>query len=211
MNIFTWKTLRFLIIGGIIVGNIWLLYWVMPSIGCFQLAGYKAPLAGDTWFSLVSFINGKCTNIFALNNVRIGWSVMQEFWPLILFGAMMGYPIGEIVYWYCSVEDLQEVAKQKDGLMSLDFFIKESKVKSMLKEAMDRTTALPKLQEEVKTLRKDLYETRYSASEQKKSYDTALRKVKSPENELVKAKAKIRRLKKKQPPEKRVDAEQWPE
>ena len=208
MNIFTWKTLRFLIIGGIIAGNIWLLYLVMPSIGCFHLAGYNA-LTSDISFSLVSLNNGKCTNIFALNNVRMGWSVMQEFWPLILFGAMIGYPIGEIVRWHFSVEDLLEIAKNKEGLMTIDLFIKESKVKNMLKEAMDRTTALPKLQEDIKILRKDLSETKYLADEQKKKYEAALRKTKSIENELLKARAQIRRLKKKQASEKQVDAELW--
>ena len=209
MNIFTWKTLRFLIIGGIIAGNIWLLYWVMPSIGCFHLAGSNA-LTSDIKFSLVSLNNGKCTNIFALNNVRMGWSVMQKFWPLILFGAMIGYPVGEIVRWHFSVEDLLEIAKNKEGLMTIDLFIKESKVKNMLKEAMDRTTALPKLQEDIKILRKDLSETKYLADEQKKKYETALRKTKSIENELLKARAQIRRLKKKQASEKQVDAELWP-
>jgi len=48
---------------------------------------------------------------------------------------------------------------------------------------------------------------RASKGKQKKNYEAALRKAKSLENELVKARAKIRRLKKKQPPEKRVDAE----
>jgi len=209
MNIFTWKSLRFLIIGGIIAGNIWLLYWVMPSIGCFHLAGYNA-LTGDTRFSLVSLNNGECINIFALKSVRTGWAVFQEFWPLILFGAMIGYPIGEIVRWHFSVEDLLEIAKNKEGLMTIDLFIKESKVKNMLKEAMDRTTALPKLQEDIKILRKDLSETKCAAGEQKKKYETALCKTKSIENELLKARAQIRRLKKKRASEKQVDAELWP-
>jgi hypothetical protein len=206
MTLFKWKTLRLLIIGGIIVGNIWLLYWVMPSIGCFHLAGYNMSVE-DTRFSLVSFINGECTNIFSLNDVTMGWSIFRELWPLILLGAMIGYPIGELVRWYCSVEDLIEIAKRKEGMLSLDLFVKESKVKSLLKEAMDRTTELPQLKEEVKTLRMELYKARSSKGEQKKSYEAALRKAKSLENELVKARAKIRRLKKKPSPGKWVDAE----
>jgi len=74
---------------------------------------------------------------------------------------------------------------------------------------MDRTTALPKLQEDIKILRKDLSETKYLADEQKKKYEAALRKTKSIENELLKARAQIRRLKKKQASEKQVDAELW--
>ena len=52
---------------------------------------------------------------------------------------------------------------------------------------------------------------RCSAGEQKKSYETVLRKAKSLENELIKARANIRRLKKKQAPGKPVDEESWPE
>jgi hypothetical protein len=210
MNIFKWKTLRLLIIAGIIGCNIWLLYWVLPSTGCFHLAGYNT-LVGNVRFALVTFSNDKWTNIFSLNDVTIEWSIFRELWPLILLGAIIGYPIGSFVTWYCSVEDLIEIAKRKEGMLSLDLFVKESKVKSLFKEAMDRTAELPQLKEEVKTLRIELYKARSSKGEQKKNYEAALRKAKSLENELVKAKAKIRRLKKKQPPEKRVDAEPWPE
>jgi len=210
MNFFKWKTLRLLIIAGIIGGNIWLLYWVLPSTGCFHLAGYNT-LVGDTRFALVTFSNDKWTNIFSLNDVKMGWPIFRELWPLILLGAIIGYPIGSLVTWYCSVEDLIEIAKRKEGMLSLDLFVKESKVKSLLQEAMDRTTELPQLKEEVKTLRIELYKARSSKGEQKKSYESALRKVKSLEKELVKAKGKIRRLKKKQLPGKRVDAEPWSE
>jgi biopolymer transport protein ExbB/TolQ len=126
---------------------------------------------------------------------------------LILLGVIIGYLIGSLVMWYCSVEDLIEIAKRKEGMLSLDLFVKESKVKSLFKEAMERTTELPKLKEEVKTLRIELYKARSSKGEQKMSYEAALRKTKSLENELVKAKAKIRRLKKKQSPGKWTDAE----
>ena len=151
--------------------------------------------------------NDKWTNIFSLNDVTIGWSIFRELWPLILLGAIIGYPIGSFVTWYCSVEDLIEIAKRKEGMLSLDLFVKESKVKSLFKEAMDRTTELPKLKEEVKTLRIELYKARSSNGEQKMSYEAALRKTKSLENEPVKARAKIRRLKKKQSPGKWIDAE----
>jgi hypothetical protein len=206
MTLFKWKTLRLLIIAGIIGCNIWLLYWVLPSTGCFHLAGYNT-LVGDVRFALVTFSNDKWTNIFSLNDVTIGWSIFRELWPLILLGAIIGYPIGSFVTWYCSVEDLIEIAKRKEGMLSLDLFVKESKVKSLFKEAMDRTTELPKLKEEVKTLRIELYKARSSKGEQKKSYEAALRKAKSLEKELHNAKAKIRRLKKKQSPGKWVDAE----
>ena len=206
MTFFSWRTFRLLIIGAILVGNIWFFYRVMPSLGCFHLAGYNMPV-GDTRFSLVSFINGECTNVFSLHGVTMGWPVIKELWPLVLLGAMIGYPIGELVRWNFSVEDLLEIAKEREGLMSIELFVRESKVKSMLNEAMARTAELPQLQEEVKKLRSELYETKYSAGEQKKSYDDVLRKAKSLENELVKARASIRRLKKKQPPVKWVDAE----
>ncbi len=206
MTLFKWKTLRLLIIAGIIGCNIWLLYWVLPSTGCFHLAGYNT-LVGDVRFALVTFSNDKWTNIFSLNDVKMGWLIFRELWPLILLGAIIGYPIGSFVTWYCSVEDLIEIAKRKEGMLSLDLFVKESKVKSLFKEAMDRTTELPKLKEEVKTLRIELYKARSSKGEQKMSYEAALRKTKSLENELVKAKAKIRRLKKKQSPGKWIDAE----
>ena len=206
MTLFKWKTIRLLIIAGIIGGNIWLLYWVLPSTGWFHLAGYNT-LVGDTRFALVTFNNDKWTNIFSLNDVKIGWPIFRELWPLILLGAIIGYPIGSLVMWYCSVEDLIEIAKRKEGMLSLDLFVKESKVKSLFKEAMDRTAELPKLKEEVKALRIELYKARSSKGEQKKNYEAALRKAKSLENELVKARAKIRRLKKKQSPGKWVDAE----
>ena len=168
MTLFKWKTLRLLIIVGIIGSNIWLLYWVLPSTGCFHLTGYNT-LVGDTRFALVTFSNNKWTNIFSLNDVKLGWPIFRELWPLILLGAIIGYPIGSFVTWYCSVEDLIEIAKRKEGMLSLDLFVKESKVKSLFKEAMDRTVELPKLKEEVKKLRIELYQARSSKGEQKKS------------------------------------------
>jgi len=186
-----------LIIAGIIGCNIWLLSWVLPSTGYLHLAGYNT-LVGDTRFALVTFSNDKWTNIFSLNELKMGWPIFRELWPLILLGTIIGYPIGSLVTWYCSVEDLIEIAKRKEGMLSLDLFVKASKVKSLFKE-------------EVKTLRMELYNARASKGKQKKNYEAVLRKVKSLENELVKARAKIQRLKKKQPPEKRVDEEPWPE
>ena len=105
-----------------------------------------------------------------MSRVTAGWSIIKELWPLILFGAMIGYPIGEVVRWCFSIEQLLEIAEEKKGLLSLDLFIRESKIKSMLKEAMARTVELPQLQEEVKQLRAELYDTRCSAGEQKKSF-----------------------------------------
>lgn len=195
-NVLTWKTLRLLIIGSIIVGNIWLFYWVMPSMGCFRLAGHNTLVDGTT-FSLVYFVDGEYTSIFSLNSVRIGWSIVKDVWPMILFGAMIGYPVGEFVKWRCSLETISDIMQEKKGMFSLEMFIREAKVRSMVEKANARTEALPKVQERVKEQQAELFQLKTMTAERKKDHVEALRKVKTLENELHKSRAQIRRLKKK--------------
>ena len=206
MTFFSWRTFRLLIIGAILIGNFWLFYWVMPSHGCFHLAGYNTTV-GDAQFSLVSFINGKCTNIFSLYDVTMGWPVIKELWPLILLGIMVGYPVGEFVKWRSSLEAIDECMQRKEGILSLALFGREAKISRMVEEANARTAALPQLQKKVKEQRVELYELKTLISEQQQDCETATRKVVILEKELTKARAQLRRLKKKIRSEKIVDEE----
>ena len=120
---------------------------------------------------------------------------------------MIGYPLGELGRWLLITEQVSDKDIEKKNALSLEMFVRESRAKSMMREAMERTAELPQLREEVKLLRRKIFCMNIPAVEQKLSYEEVRRKAESLEKELFKARAKIRRqTTKKRIPDKSVDA-----
>lgn len=210
MILFKWKTVRVVVIGGIVAGCVWL-SWVMPTLGFFHIAGSERPVTEDG-VSLVYFKAGKSTGAHSLGRVLLGWSMVKEAWPLVLFGVVIGYPLGELVRRQFAVEQLAEATMKKRRALSLEALAKEHKAENMLQEARALTAELPQLREEVKQAQHKIFNMNLAAGEQKRNYEVLARKAESLERELFKAKAKMRRLAaKKKPSGKSVNETPWPQ
>jgi hypothetical protein len=210
MIICKWKTVRFIAIAGIVAGYIWL-SWMVPTLGFFRIAASEPPVTEDG-VSIVYFKDGKSNKAYSLSRVTLGWPVVKEAWPLVLFGLVIGYPLGELIRQQFAVEQLSEATLKKKRALSLEALAKEHKAERMLQEAREITAELPQLREEVKQARRRIYNMNLSAGEQERNYEAMERKVESLERELFKARAKMRRLAtKKISPGKSVGETPWPQ
>lgn len=192
MIIHYWKLYRWVIILGMITCFIWLVYWV-PALGFFSVSFSEPPLT-ENGALLVFFKEGVRTSEYSLTSYTMGWGVVKEIWPLILFGVMLGYPFGEYIVWRIGVQTLYGKALKNHDRLSRELAFRELKIGANIKKNFDQLAELSKVKNEVKLLQKKLYETRYLAGEQKKSYKALQRKNQFLEKELLGTKAKIRRL-----------------
>jgi len=207
---FKWKTVRLIAIAGIVAGYIWL-SWLMPTLGLFRIAASEPPVTEDR-VSIVYFKDGKNNNAYSLSRVTLGWPVVKEAWPLVLFGLVIGYPLGELVRRQFAIEQLAETTLKKKRALSLEALAKEHKAERMLQEAKELTAELPQLREEMKQARRRIFNMNLSADEQNRNFEAMERKAESLERELFKARAKMRRLAtKKISPGKSVDETPWPQ
>jgi hypothetical protein len=193
-----------MVIAGIVAGYIWL-SWMVPTLGFFRIAASEPPVTEDG-VSIVYFKDRKSNKAYSLSRVTLGWPVVKEAWPLVLFGLVIGYPLGELIRQQFAVEQLSEATLKKKRALSLEALAKEHKAERMLQEARELTTELPQLREEVKQARHRICNMKLSADEQNRNYEAMERKTESLERELFKARAKMRRLAtKKISPRKSVD------
>jgi len=199
-----------MVICGIVAGYIWL-SWLMPTLGLFRIAASESPITDDG-ISIVYFKDGKSNNAYSLSRVTLGWPVVKDAWPLVLFGLVIGYTLGEFVRRQFAVEQLSEATLKKKRALSLEALAKEHKAEMMLQEARELTAELPQLREEVKQARRRIFNMNLSADEQNRNFEAMERKVESLERELFKARAKMRRqATKKIFPGKSVDETSWPQ
>jgi len=131
-----WKTYRLAIIVGMIACFLWLFYRVIPSSGFFRLSVFGAPFV-ENGASIVFFKEGKNINAYSLSSYTLGWLVIKDTWPLILFGILLGYPLGEYVSGkaYGNYEKLLH-----------DLSFREDKVKRMTEAAEEQFSKFEDLQ-----------------------------------------------------------------
>jgi len=196
-----WKTYRLAIIVGMIACFLWLFYRVIPSSGFFRLSVFGAPFV-ENGASIVFVKEGKNINAYSLSSYTLGWLVIKDTWPLILFGILLGYPLGEYVSGkaYGDYEALLRALVRR-----------EEKAKRMMEEARGKSSELENLQYTIQVLQAKLYHAEEAAEERRIREIAFRRKYRSLENDLHKARANTRRQKKKKSPGKWIDAEPWPE
>jgi len=195
-----WKTYRLVIIGGMIVCFLWFFYWMIPTSGFFRLSMFGAPFV-ENGASIVFFKEGKNINAYSLKSYTLGWLVIKDTWPLILFGILLGYPLGE----YVSCKAYGDYEK-----LLYDLSVREDKAKRMMEKAEEQSSELDRWQYTIRVLQKKLYYAENRAEEQKMRHIALKRKYKSLENDLHKARAKMRRLKSsKQSYQKPIEEEWW--
>jgi hypothetical protein len=190
------KTIRILVAITIIAGFIRLFFWVLPTLGIFQFEPDGSPLPVNG-ASLVIFKNGKSIDAISLTMLKTGWSVVGEGWPLVILGVMVGYPIGELARRQFAIDKASKEAIDKCRSLTLDAFVKEQRAKGFLEEANAIHIELPQLRKEAKLARGKIFNMSLSAKDLQGRYEELRQKAESLERELVKAKAKIRRLERK--------------
>jgi len=191
------KIFRIIVATSIVAGFISLTWLAVLPFGIFQLSldGQPSPSSG---FSLVLSIDGQKESSHPLSMIEIGWEGILTAWPYVfiglLFGVMVGYPLGELTGRRLAIDKASKEALRKSSALTLDAFIGESHAKNIVKEIKSLFIDLPKLQKEVVAAREKILTMSLSASEQNQNYEALQKKAESLEKELLKARAKIRRL-----------------
>jgi uncharacterized membrane-anchored protein YhcB (DUF1043 family) len=191
------KIFRIIVATSIVAGFISLTWLAVLPFGIFQLSfdGQPSPSSG---FSLVLSIDGHKESSYPLSMIEIGWEGILTAWPYVfiglLFGVMVGYPLGELAGRRFFTEKTSKEALRMSSALTLDSFIGESHAKNIVKEIKSLFTDLPKLQKEVVAAREKILTMNLSATENTRNYEALRQKAESIEKELIKARAKIRRL-----------------
>jgi uncharacterized membrane-anchored protein YhcB (DUF1043 family) len=191
------KIFRIIVATSIVAGFIWLTWLVVLPFGIIQFSsdGQPNPASG---FSLVLSLEGHKVSSYPLTMIEIGWAGILTAWPYVfiglLFGVMVGYPLGELVRRRFVIDKASKEALRKSSALTLDSFIGESHAKNIVKEIKSLFTDLPQLQKEVVAARKKILTMNLSATENTRNYEALRQKAESIEKELIKARAKIRRL-----------------
>lgn len=130
--------------------------------------------------------------------IEIGWSGIWVAWHYVvfglLFGVVIGWPLSELAGRQSAIEEASKKAKIEYQRYKMDLIEKECRAVEMIRNAYAFKIESQKLKEEVKRMRGEIFVRRQSAKEQIQDNEELLRNAISVEKELVKAKAKIRRL-----------------
>jgi hypothetical protein len=187
------KIIRMIAITGCLAVVIWLCFWVVPTVGIFVSAP-SDPLIPENGFALLFFEPGQETEIFSLRMVKTGWSAVVQGWPLIIIGTMIGYPFGELARRKFAVDKTSKEAIQQSREYANDAFAKELNAARMLKEAHALHAELPRLREELAKARNRIKTMTFYEEDMLQNFADLRRRKESIEKELIKARAKIKRL-----------------
>ena len=189
---------------------IWLSFWVVPTLGIFRSAPSDPPLPKNG-YALVFFKEGKGNDALPLTMVETGWSAVIEGWPFILIGIVVGFPLGELARRTFAIDEASEEAIRKSEHLVIKAGVEKLKAESMKREVENLFYELPRLKNELAEAQKKIFHKNMAAHEQSQRYEELRRKADSCEKELIKARAKIRRLGEKADRRigKSVDAEKW--
>ncbi len=130
--------------------------------------------------------------------IEIGWSGIWVAWHYVvfglLFGVVIGWPLSELAGRQSAIKEASEKVRTKNQRVKMDLILKEFRAERMIGDANAFKIESQKLKGEVKRMQGEIFVMRQSAKGQIQDNEELLRNAISAEKELVKAKAKIRRL-----------------
>ena len=198
----------------ILAGFVWLNWWAVPSIGLFHMA-MSDPSLPDNGYALIFFRDGKCIDATALSMLRTGWATIWHLWPFFIAGlftgVMIGYPLGELARQEFAVDQASDEAIRLSEKLLVESRERDFSAEIKLEKARDLNTKTRALQEKIYREKQEIWQMKETAETELEAAQGFRQRAASLEKELHKARAHIRRLKKKQSPGKWVDAEPWPE
>jgi signal transduction histidine kinase len=189
--------IRFFAAASVIAGFIFLFWETILPFGIFQISS-GGPSSTSTLISLVLSAGQQDEMIFPIRMLKIGWAGIWAAWQYValglLFGVIVCWPLSELAGRQSAIKKASEKAKIEYQRYKMDLIEKECRAVGMIRNAYAFKTESHRLKEEVKRVRGELFVMKQSAREQAQNNEDLRQKAASAEKELVKAKAKIRRL-----------------
>ena len=189
--------IRFFAAASVIAGFIFLFWGTILPFGIFQISS-GGPSSTSTLISLVLSAGQQDEMIFPIGMLKIGWAGIWAAWQYValglLFGVMVCWPLSELAGRQSAIKKASEEAKIEYQKYKIDLIERECRAVGMIRNAYAFKTKSHQLKEEVKRVRGELFVMKQSASEQAQINEDLRQKAASAEKELMKAKAKIRRL-----------------
>ena len=181
----------------IVAGLLFLFLGTVLPFGIFEILPAD-PSSSSTLITIVVYAGQQDEKIFPIRMIKIGWSGIWMAWQYVVFGlltgVLIGWPLGEIAGRQAAFKKALAQVKSANLRAKIDLVLRECRVKGMIRDAHAVETESQQLKKEVKRMRGEIFIMNQSAREQIQNNEELQRKAASAEKELVKAKAKIRRL-----------------
>jgi hypothetical protein len=188
---------RFIIAIGIIGAFVWLHWWVVPPIGLFHMSLSDPPLP-ENGYALVFFQEGKSINAATLSMLKTGWSAIWPTWPFamtgLLFGLMIGYPLGELARRKLAIEQASEEAIQLNEELFMAAQERDCNTEKTLEKMQIINTETRSMQEDISQEKQEIFVMKVTAEAELEAAAGFRKQTVSLRKELNKARAKIRRL-----------------
>ncbi len=194
------KFVRIIFAAGIITGLVWLNWWVVPTLGIFTMTLDDPPLP-ENGYAIVQFNDGKGTEACVLTMLKSGWSIIGEIWPFalacLLSGLAIGYPLGELARRKLAIDNASEEAITLSKEVLQEAHQRELYAENTLNKARDIHEKTKHLKAKLKLDEQEVYRMKVDADIKLEAAQLFRQRADSIQEELDKAKAKIRRLSKK--------------
>ncbi len=194
------KRVRLIIATGIIGTFTWLNWWIIPPMGLFHMSLSDLPLP-ENGYALVFFQEGKSINAATLNMLKTGWSIIWFTWPFamtgLLFGMIIGYPLGELARKKLAIEQASEEAIHLNEELFMAAQEREAFTEKTLKKMHIINAETRRMQEEISQKEQNIFTMKVTAEAELEAAAGFRKRAVSLRKELNKARAKIRRLEKK--------------
>ncbi|MDY0040909.1 MAG: hypothetical protein RBS57_11415 [Desulforhabdus sp.] len=192
--------MRIIVGVGIITGLIWLNWWVVPTLGIFTMTLHDPPLP-ENGYAIVQFSDGKGTEACVLTMLKSGWSIIGEIWPFalasLLSGLAIGYPLGELARRKFAIDKASEEAITLSEEVLQEAHQRELYAENTLNKARDIYEKTINMKAELSLKEQEVYIMKVDADIKLEAAQLFRQRADATQEELNKAKAKIRRLEKK--------------
>ncbi len=190
---------RFVVATGIIGGFVWLNWRVVPPMGLFRMELFDPSLPANGYV-LVLFRDGKSISATTLNMLKIGWSTIWHVWYFVmaglLFGLMIGYPLGELARRKFAIAQASDEAIRLGEELFMATQEREVIAENTLKKVQVFNAETRSMQKKISQEKQEIFEMKVTAETELEAAQGFRQRNASLRKEINKARAKIRRLEK---------------
>lgn len=205
------KIFRIILILGTVVALFWLHFRGISDLGMFHSLPNSEPIP-QTGTAVISFVNGKTVDAYAIYGVKRGWATLWLGWPLALFYTLFGISIGHFLgeatrRKFVVNESMPEKLREKISLekseMRTATFYKRFEAQCLLTEAnkiyvaaQEKEAKAAADQRRISVLRMTIEEEAQNAGQLRHDLESIKGELANAKEKLVKAEARNRKLKK---------------